>query len=189
VGKHNSDKQLRSLLNPYSNTVSIGHGTGRLLVDMTKFFDTITEVFERLDMANVPLGLTDIADSDTWFSLIYNGWAEALCQHMAVTVADVIHRRYPAAAGMPLDERFDRCAASLNPPYEWSYPGEHLELAKQVLSDHLRGQPKDSYDIGADYNQSSPIDPLYKTVKSTFELAVAVIGVAKTHPLYQTDNP
>jgi hypothetical protein len=47
---------------------------------------------------------------------------------------------------------------------------------------------KDSYGIGgiggigADYNQ-------YKTVKSTFELAVAVIGVAKTHPLYRSYKP
>jgi hypothetical protein len=173
---------------PYSNTLAIDEGPGGLIVDITKFFDAITELFERLDMVNVPIGLTDVADSDIWFSLIYNGWSEALCQHMAATVADIIHRRYPAAAGMPLDERFDRFAAALEPPFDWSYPGEHLELAKQVVGDYLRGQPKDFYGIGADYDQRSPLDPLYKTVKSTFELAVAVIGVAKSHPLYRSNN-
>jgi hypothetical protein len=78
--------------------------------------------------------------------------------------------------------------ASLDPPLDWSYPGEHLELAKQVFDDYLRDQPKDSYGIGADYDQRSSLGPLYKTVKSTFELAVAVIGVAKTHPLYRSNN-
>ena len=108
---------------------------------------------------------------------MWDGWAEELCHHMASVVA-----------GMPLDGRFDRFVASFEPTFDWSYPGEHLELAKHVFGDYLRGQPKDFYGIGADYDQRSSLDPLYKTVKSTFELAVAVIGVAKTHPLYRSNN-
>lgn len=46
-------------------------------------FDAITELFECNEMNNSPIGLADIAEADTWFALIYNGWTEALCQHMA----------------------------------------------------------------------------------------------------------
>lgn len=182
------DPQLMSYLDPYSNTRAIDDGSDRIMVDITKFFDAITELFERSDMSSVPIGLADVAEADTWFALIYNGWAEALCQHMAAVAADIVHRRYPAAAGMPLDERFDRFAASLEPPFEWSYPGEHLELAKRIVGDHLHGSPKESYGVGADYDRSLPLDPLYRTVKSTFELVVAVIGAAKCHPLYQSED-
>ncbi|MBO0884515.1 MAG: hypothetical protein J2P17_30120 [Mycobacterium sp.] len=161
--------------------------TGPLMVDMTEFYHALGELFERFDMApDVAVGLEDVAEFETWAALLYNGWSEALCQHMAATAADIVHRRYPAAASMPLDHRFNLCLASMQPPFEFSYPGEHLELAKRVVGDHLRDQAQDSYGIGTD---SSSIDPLYKPVKSVFEVAIAVISIAQAHPLYQHDEP
>lgn len=177
------DAELRSYLNPYSDTMSLDDGPGRLIVDVTKFFDSITEQLERVDMDNEPVGLTDIADRDTWFSLINSGWAEQICGHLAATAADIVHARYPAAAAMPVDDGqwINLVAESLNPPYEWSYPGEHLEIAKKIIGAYLRGE-NDNLD-GIDYTAGEPGDPfepLYKTVRSVFELAIAVIGLAKT---------
>lgn len=183
------DAELRSYLDPYSNVMSLDDGPDRLIVDFTKFFDSITEQLERVDMDNEPVGLTDVANRDVWFSMINSGWSEQICGHLAATAADIVHARYPAASGMPLDERFRLTAASLDPPWQWSYPGEHLDIATTIMGHYLRAEP-DSLD-GIDYtagDPGDPFEPLYKTVKSTFELAIAVIGLAKTHPLYQTKN-
>jgi hypothetical protein len=181
------DPELLKYLNPYSNVVSVHAGPNRLLVDMTKFFDTITELLERTDMDNEPVAITDVTDLDTWAALIINGWTEPICQHMAAVTAAIVHRRYPAAAVMRLDHRFDQTAASLTPPYEWSYPGHHLDIAKRIVGDHLHRHPQNTYGVGAE-DPAASFEPLYKTLKSTFELVIAVIGLAKTHPLYQADT-
>lgn len=181
------DAEFRDYLDPYSDTMSLDDGPDRLIVDVTKFFDSITEQLERVDMDNEPVGWTDVADRDVWFSMINSGWSEQICGHLAATAADIVHNRYPAAAGMALDERFRLTAASLDPPWQWSYPGEHLNIATQITSHYLRAEPENL--DGIDYTAGEPGDPfkpLCRTVKSTFELAIAVIGLAKTHPLYQT---
>lgn len=185
---YDADAEFLSYLDPYSNTMSIDDGD-RFIVDVTKFFDAITEQLERVDMDNEPIGLLDVADQDVWFSLINSGWSEQICRHLAAVTADIVHTRYPAAAAMRLDERFYLTAASLDPPFEWSYPGEHLNIAIQIMAEYLRGEPDDLPEI--DYtagDSEEPFTPLYKTVKSMFELSIAVIGLAKTHPLYHTDK-
>lgn len=185
------DAEFRAYLDPYSNTMSLDDGPDRLIVDVTKFFDSITEQLERVDMDNEPLGLPDVAERDVWFSLINSGWSEQICGHLAATAADIVHARYPAAAGIPVDDGqwIYRAAQLVNPPYKWSYPGAHLDIATQIMASYLRGDI-DSLD-GIDYTAGDPgeaFGALYKTVRSAFELAVAVIGFAKAHPLYRAEN-
>ncbi|WP_131831856.1 hypothetical protein [Mycobacteroides abscessus] len=161
----------------------------KIFVDITKFFEKITELLERVDMDNQPIALTDIAEQETLFAVMNSGWSEQMCRHIAEVTAAIVHARYPLAAGMPLDERFDAFTATLDPPFEWSYPGPPLDVAKAVMAANLRKDPDLMAEI--DYtagNSSDPSMPLYRTVKSTFELAVAVLGAVKTHPLYQ-NNP
>lgn len=183
----NLPPDLMSFIDPYNNTMSINDGPDRLLVDVAKFLDAITELLERFDMTHAAVGLTDIADRDTWFALINSGWTEQICQHLAAVTTSIVHNRYPAAAGMPLDHRLNLFAAALEPPFEWSYPGQHLDIAKKIMTQNMRPATEgiDSIDYtGGD--PGDPLTPLYKTVKSTFELALVVIGAAKSHPLYQT---
>lgn len=179
--------EFRDYLDPYSAAMSLDDGPDRLIVDVTKFFDSITEQLERADMDNEPIGLPDVANRDVWFSMINSGWSEQICGHLAATAADIVHARYPSAAAMPVDDGqwINLVAEALDPPYEWSYPGAHLEIAKKIMGAYLRGEADDL--AGIDYtagDTGDPFDPLYKTVKSAFELAIAVIGLAKT-PLYR----
>lgn len=94
------DPQLMSYLDPYSTTLAIEDGPDRLIVDVTKFFEAITELLERVDMANVPVGLTDIVDQDTWFFLINSGLAEAICRHLAEVTAGIVRARYRRSGGI-----------------------------------------------------------------------------------------
>lgn len=186
-----SDAELADYLDPYSNTMALPDGPGRLIVDVTKFFDSITEQLERVDMDNEPIGLSDVADRDVWFSMINSGWAEQICGHLAATAADIVHRRYPAAAVMPVDDGrwIYLLAASVQPPFEWSYPGDHLNTAATIMAAYLRNDTADLGDL--DLTAADPSEafkPLYRTVKSMFELAIAVIGAAKQHPLYHAET-
>lgn len=167
---------------PYGNTASADIGGNMLLVDHTKIADGITELFERYDMSGEPIGLTDVTDTETWFAMLAAGLCDGLCQHMAASTAAIVHRRYPAARDMPLD-RLDAVVASVG--FCWSYPGENLELAKRIVEDHLRGQQRRSYAITERPDLEHPGTPLYETLKSTFEVCVAVIDIAKSHPLYR----
>jgi hypothetical protein len=169
-------------LDPYNNTASVDSGDNTLIVDFTKIYDGITELFERYDMSGQPIGLVDIADDDTWLALLASGFCEDLCRHMAACVAAIVNRRYPVARDMPLDNRLDLVVASVG--FTWSYPGEYLELAKTIVADQLREQPRSSYEITAQVGRPYPGTPLYKTLKSTFEVCIAVIDIAKSHPAY-----
>ncbi len=123
-------------VDPYSNTASIDRGDNTLLVDFTKIYDGITEMFERYDMSGQPIGLIDIADDDTWLALLASGFCEDLCRHMAASAAAIVHRRYPVASNMPLDHRLDLVVASVG--FKWSYPGEYLDTSKENY--HRPGQ-------------------------------------------------
>lgn len=170
-------------IDPDSNTASVDSGDNTLLVDFTKIYDGITGLLERYDMSGQPIGLVDIADDDTWLALLASGFCEDLCRHMAACVAAIVHRRYSVARDMPLDHRLDLVVASVG--FTWSYPGEYLELAKAIVADQLREQPRSSYEIKSQAGRAYPGTPLYKTLKSTFEVCIAVIDIAKSHPAYQ----
>lgn len=185
IGDSDFDEAVVSYIDPHSDTMAITDDQ-KIFVDITKFFEKITELLERIDMDNQPIGLTDIAEQETLFAVMNSGWSEQMCRHIAEVTAAIVHARYPLVAGMPLDERFDAFTASLNPPFEWSYRGPHLDVAKAVMAANLRNDPDLMAEIDYSAGDSSdPFMPLYRTVKSTFELAIAVLGAVKTHPLYQ----
>lgn len=185
IGDSDFDEAMVSYFDPHSDTMAITDDQ-KIFVDITKFFEKITELLERVDMDNQPIGLTDIAEQETLFAVMNSGWSEQMCRHIAEVTAAIVHARYPLVAGMPLDERFDAFTASLNPPFEWSYRGPHLDVAKAVMAANLRNDPDLMAEIDYSAGDSSdPFMPLYRTVKSTFELAIAVLGAVKTHPLYQ----
>ncbi|WP_102145667.1 hypothetical protein [Mycobacterium hubeiense] len=165
---------------PYSITVSVDAGDNTLMVDFTKIFDRITEVFERYDMSGHPVGLVDIADNETWSAMLASGFCDDLCQHMAASAAMIVHRRYPAARDMPMDHRLDMAVETTG--FTWTHPGESLTLAKQIVADHLRNRVQTSYGVAVLADCRHPGRPLCEMLQSTFEVCIAAISVASALP-------